>query len=211
MHRARSPSRRLRRRGRQRPPPHQRPDPLLSRKRTIGGRFFTRMPVRVAAILMLAGMVTGACAETAPPPQSILDRGPRVPSDEGVVTAVTFEQITLESARTYKISKALESFTTRERKTTPLVHWQDRYVHLGLDKEKIVVWVAGIGVVPKGVSDPRVLYAGVFEKIDPKGRAVFADGTVLRMAAGVVPPEPGKEALVTIDPVAKQIVQINSR
>lgn len=127
------------------------------------------------------------------------------------MTAVTFEKITLEGVRTYQISKTVESFTAREHTTTPLVHWQDRYVHLGLNKAKVVLWVAGIGLVPKGVADPKVLYSGVFDKLDAKGRAVFADGTVLKLGPGVTSPESGKTVVVSIDPIAKQIVQITAR
>lgn len=142
---------------------------------------------------------------------SILDKGPRVPSDEGVVTAVTFESITLEGARTYEISKGVESFTTNEHTVTPLVHWLDRYVHVGVNKAKVALWVAGIGVVPKGGSDSRVVYSGVFNKLDANGRAVFADGTVLKLGPGVTPPEPDKQVLVYLDPLAKQIVQMSAR
>lgn len=134
-----------------------------------------------------------------------------MPSDEGVVTAVTFASITLEGARTYEISKSVESFTTNEHRVTPLVHWLDRYVHLGVNKEKVALWVAGIGIVPKGVEDHRVVYSGVFNKLDAKGRAVFADGTVLKLGPGVTPPEPGKQVLVYLDAIAKQIVQIAAR
>ncbi len=71
--------------------------------------------------------------------------------------------------------------------------------------------MAGIGVVPKDGSDPRVVYSGVFNKLDAKGRAVFADGTVLKLAQGVTPPEPGKQVLVYLDAAAKQIVQLSAR
>lgn len=169
------------------------------------------MVLRRFQVLATILFVAAACAQTAPVPESILDTGPRVPSDEGVVTAVTFESITLEGVRTYKISKSVESFTTNEHTVTPLVHWLDRYVHVGVNKEKVALWVAGIGVVPKGGSDPRVVYAGVFSKLDAKGRAIFADGTVLKLGPGVPPPELGKQVLVYIDPAAKQIVELSAR
>lgn len=162
------------------------------------------------ALAVIAFLAVGCSTEESPAPtrRSILDQGTRFPSDEGVVTQVDLEgaKIELDGARSYRVSRQVESFTSRTHRVTALVHWKDRYVHVGLDDESVVVWVAGIGVVARD-GERMVTFSGVFERVE-KGRAVFRDGTALKVAAGVATPEPGKDVVCSVDPKTGEIVRI---
>lgn len=156
------------------------------------------------ALIMLAGCQTGPNVKA---PPSILDASFRIPDDEGVVTSINFERVTLDGAHVYKISKIVESFTTGSHLTTPLAHWKGRYVHIGLDGKKAAVWIAGIGVVAK-VQPPYVAYTGVFDRVK-QGRAIFTDGTALKLGPGVTPPPHGQRSLVILDPEKKFALSIS--
>ncbi|HVE75383.1 MAG TPA: hypothetical protein VND22_01305 [Actinomycetota bacterium] len=138
-----------------------------------------------------------ACA-AAVGPKSALEIGARVPSDQGIVTQGDFRRIELDGERSLPVSEDVESFTTRGHEVVPPGRWKSRYVHVGI-KDKQVVWVAVIGVVPQGDA-PVVIYSGVFDRLDSKKRAVFEDGTVIKLADGVSAPPKGKETVVFIDP-----------
>lgn len=113
--------------------------------------------------------------------------------------------MTLDGQRTYPIDREVESFSSRDHRVTPLVHWKDRYVHLGLETSRGVIWIAGIGVVTDD-QPPRVFYSGKFERIDNQRRAIFADGTALKVGGGLAPPAQGDLILVVFDPVRKEII-----
>lgn len=155
----------------------------------------------IIVVLLLASL--GACFGPEEP-QSILDKGARFPDVEGVVSDVSFEAVTIQG-KAFRIRKDVESFTTREHKITPLIHWKDRYVHVGLDDQSNVEWIAGIGVVTK-TDPPVVFYSGTFERAE-KGRAIFKDGTVLRLGEGVKPPRKGRKAVANIDPSTRRITK----
>lgn len=135
----------------------------------------------------------------------------RFPDDQGIVTAVNFDEITLDGERSFPISDEVDSFTTRGHDTTPLVHWQDRYVHIGIDADGLVIWVAGIGIVVEEDDARVVLYTGVFEGLDEDGNAIFQDGTVLRLAEGIEPPGVGDEAAARIDADTDQVIELNAQ
>jgi hypothetical protein len=120
----------------------------------------------------------------------------RFPDDQGRVTGIDFSTIQLEGRRSYDISDDVQSFVTYSGKVTPLLSWKDKFVHLGLDKDRKVIWVAGIGVIDRSAGPPSVYYTNAtFVRTAPKRRAVFKDGTVL-----VVPEEvqlPKKDSKVT--------------
>lgn len=140
--------------------------------------------------------------------KSVLEEGPRFPAAEGVATEVTLERIQIDGKRSYALGENVESFTTRSHEITPLLTWKGKYIHLGLDKDRKVVWVAGIGTVVKS-SRPYTLYTGVFEKKDATtGRAVFEDGTTLAVLSGLKLPRPG-ESVVMIDPAEHRITKID--
>ncbi|HVE92543.1 MAG TPA: hypothetical protein VNE62_09640 [Actinomycetota bacterium] len=152
--------------------------------------------------LVIVGIL-GACS--AESPKGILESGPRVPDEQGVVADVSVGRLQFQGGKAYAISDRIESFTTRTHEVKALALWKGKYVHAGIENKE-VVWVAGIGVVPK--DPPRhVTYTGVFRNLDSRGRAVFEDGTVLALAAGVKPPRKG-ETVVTIDPLKKAVVSL---
>lgn len=152
------------------------------------------------------GLIAFACGGG---PDSVLGTGPRIPDAEGIATEVTLEQIEIDGDKTYPIGDGVESFTTRSHEVTPLLTWKDKYVHVGLNDDGDVDWVAGIGTVVD--SKPSyTLYTGIFEAVDDEtGRAVFEDGTTLELASGVKPPAEG-EAVVTIDPAKHAVTKIVS-
>lgn len=153
----------------------------------------------VVVVLLLAA---AACTEAEPITEQV-----RVPDDEGVATDMTLERVQLEGDRTYRISSRVESFRSRSHEVTSLLFWDGKYVHVGLDGNDEVAWIAGLGTVTNA-DPPRLQYSGVFEEIDPDtGRAVFEDGTTLAVADGVEPPETGREVAVTVDPAAKAITE----
>ena len=111
-----------------------------------------------------------------------LDGSPRYPSDEGVVTAISFERITLDGRRTYEVSRDLRAFSTVTRELEPMLSRRGQYVQVGLDGDTMV-WMAGIAaVVP--TTPAAVYYVGRMVSVQDN-RAVFSDGTVLRLAPGV--------------------------
>ena len=139
----------------------------------------------VTVILVLAGCRDGG------PDALVLDGSPRYGDDEGVVTAVTRERLTLDGRRTFEVSPQLRAFSTRTLDAVPLLGRQGQYVLVGLDGDT-VVWVASVGGVLRVPGQrPVAYYTGDLERV-VNGRAEFADGTVLRVAAGVRAPPPGR-------------------
>lgn len=158
------------------------------------------------ALLGLCVLLAVSCGRS--DSQTILDDGPRVPDAEGVVDEIQAGFVRLQGNEPYRISTAVESFTSRGHEVTALLSWKGKYVHLGLDDEKRVVWIAGIGVVVRPQNaEASVLYAGVFERVD-RGRAVFRDGTTLKLDRGVRSPRKGAEVGVSIDPERKVVTRM---
>ncbi|MCA1845283.1 MAG: hypothetical protein LC792_19240 [Actinobacteria bacterium] len=101
----------------------------------------------------------------------------------------------LDDARTYGVSKDLQSFSTFDLSTQPLVSRQGLYVQVGLDG-KTVTWIAGIAaVIP---DPPRVYYVGRLKRVDGD-RAIFVDGTVLRLVNDLRLPPVGATVQAQID------------
>lgn len=145
-----------------------------------------------------------ACASKEP--ASILEQDVRVPDDEGVVTEVTLDRLVLDNDRIYEVSKEVESFLASSRKPAALASTDHRYVQIGLSSNKRVVWISTVGVVAK-TDPPMALYSGHFLRRDSEGRAVFKDGTVLKVRSGVGLPKTSKQVAVRVDPSAKEIVE----
>ena len=116
----------------------------------------------------------------------VLDGRPRIPDAEGVVEQISFSRVTLDGGRSYGVRKDLQSFSTYDLAAVPMLHRLGQYVQLGLDGKK-VAWMAGIGVVVHGGAPPVVYYNGVLLRREGR-RAIFRDGTVLQLAAGVTAP-----------------------
>ncbi|MGI8792091.1 MAG: hypothetical protein ACR2H3_02755 [Acidimicrobiales bacterium] len=160
------------------------------------------------ALLAVFVLLAGACGGGGDPVAGIsLDGTPRVPDDEGVVTAISFESITLDDARTYGVSKNLKAFSTVTLELEPMLVRDGQYVQIGVKKGKMV-WMAGIAqVVP--TEPPTVYYTGTIDGVKSSERSVvFRDGTVLRLADGYEPPVTEGAVVVKIDPVAHRIVDL---
>jgi hypothetical protein len=134
----------------------------------------------VTGVLLLTGCVRSSGHRL------VLDGRPRYPDVEGVVDQISFERITLDGGRMYGVAKDLQSFSTYDLAAVPMLHRLGQYVQLGLNGKK-VAWLAGIGVVVRGAGPPVVYYNGALVRREGD-RAIFRDGTVLRLAAGVNPP-----------------------
>lgn len=127
----------------------------------------------------------------------------RFPHDQGVVTDIDFESVQLDGSRKHPINREVQSFSTYNGKVTALLSWKNKYVHVGLDESKTVIWISGIGVVDRNVDPPIVRYAnGLLKRIDSKRNAIFADGTVLKLAKDMqIPPTPVNHRFhVKVDP-----------
>ncbi|HYT39951.1 MAG TPA: hypothetical protein VEN99_10590 [Acidimicrobiia bacterium] len=133
----------------------------------------------------------------------VLDGRPRIPDAEGVVEGISFDRITLDGGRSYGVRKDLQSFSTYDLAAVPMLQRLGQYVQLGLNGKK-VAWMAGIGVVVRAGAPPVVYYNGVLLRRDG-GRAVFRDGTVLQLAAGVTPPVEQGLVRAEIDPALHRV------
>lgn len=138
-----------------------------------------------------------------------LDGSPRPPDDEGVVTAIAddFSTITIDGERTYEISDTLQSFSTTDGSTQPLLRRLRQYVHVGLEGGT-AVWVAGIAAVVD-TGEPLVFYRGEVSALRGGRSVAFTDGTVLRIADGVTLPKPGDHVLATIDATRDVVVELS--
>jgi hypothetical protein len=131
----------------------------------------------------------------------VLDGRTRTSDDAGVVTAVDFDHVVLDGARSYGVDRrALKVFTSNTLTLAPLLGTQGRYVLVGLS-HGAVSWIEELtGVVSLPGQPKAVLLFGRLVNIDGHHRAVFADGTVLPLAAGVAGPPPGAMVEAVIDP-----------
>jgi hypothetical protein len=154
-------------------------------------------------VVVLALMLVG-CSRGGEENHFVLDGSPRFPDAEGVVEEISLDRITLDGHRTYKVAKDLASFSTYDLSPTPMLHRQGQYVHLGLDGDT-ATWMAGIGVVVRVPDKPPVVYYnGYLLKVDD-GRAIFRNGTVLRLAGGVKSPTDAVLLRAEIDPATHRV------
>lgn len=84
-----------------------------------------------------------------------------------------------------------------------MLHRLGQYVQLGLNGKK-VEWMAGIGVVVRGEAPPVVYYNGVLVRVDGD-RAIFRDGTVLKLADGVTSPVESGLLRAELDPALHRV------
>lgn len=126
-----------------------------------------------------------------------LDGSPRIPDAEGIVEAVSREELTLSGGGTYTIGDQLQSFSSQTMQAVPVRQRAGQYVHIGVDGDRLV-WIAAIGSVVPG-DDPVVYYTGNLTEVTEQ-RAIFDDGTVLRLERGLDPTVTGGAAVAEIDP-----------
>jgi hypothetical protein len=155
-------------------------------------------PSPLPLLLVAGALVLGGCSRSAGD-ELVLDGRPRHPDAEGVVEQVSFDRITLDGGRSYGVASDLQSFSTYDLAAVPMLHRLGQYVHLGLDGNE-VEWMAGIGVVVRNPATPPVVYYnGVLVRFDDD-RAIFRDGTVLRLADGVTSPVASGLVRAELDP-----------
>jgi hypothetical protein len=88
-----------------------------------------------------------------------------------------------------------------------VLHHRDRYVHAGIDGDR-VEWVAGVGVVVRAEGRPPVVfYNGTLVESDDR-QVIFRDGTVLTLAAGVDVPAGVTALRAEIDPETDEVVRL---
>ncbi|HVW33192.1 MAG TPA: hypothetical protein VHL53_11685 [Acidimicrobiia bacterium] len=150
----------------------------------------------MGAVLVVAGCRGGGH-------RLVLDGRPRFPDAEGVVEQISFDRITLDGGRTYGVRSDLQSFSTYDLAAVPMLVRLGQYVQVGLDGKK-VAWMAGIGVVVRTGAPPVVYYNGVLVRCRGD-RAVFRDGTVLRLADGVTSPVAAGFVRAEIDPARHRV------
>jgi len=68
-------------------------------------------------------------------------------------------------------------------------------------------WIGGVSAIVKGTR-PQAFYQGKFLRLDAKRRAIFADGTVLSLAATVKPPAARTVVSAVIDVRRHEIVEV---
>jgi hypothetical protein len=159
---------------------------------------------RLKVLATVVALFVAGCGHGGDKPRLVLDGSPRVPDAEGVVEDISFDRITLDGGRSYGVSRKLASFSTYDLAAVPMLHRKGQYVQVGLDG-RTVVWMAGIGVVVRvpGTA-PVVFYNGDLLRVDGR-RAVFRDGTVLRLGPGVQSPRSPGPLRAEIDPVAHAV------
>ena len=156
------------------------------------------------ALLLLVAFLA-SCSSRNETSKSVADQAVRKASDEGVVTTVSTERITIDGVHEYSISPNVESFIASSKNVSSVLSTDHRYVQVGLDGSRAVIWIATIGVVSQGT--PAIArYSGTLLRKDGK-RAVFKDGTSLAVREGVKFPPSGKKVSVIIDPATHEITE----
>lgn len=166
--------------------------------------------VRVVAVALVAlsALVAGCARGGADDEGVALDGSPRLADDEGVLTAVSDESITLDGERTYRVADTALAFSTNTRQVESLQNRRNQYVQIGLD-ERTMVWMSGVAAIVPG-DPPTVYYVGHLDRVDGE-RLVFHDGTVFRAAPGLDLPLKKGRVLVTIDAAAHRVIEVVPR
>lgn len=161
-----------------------------------------RAAVLVAALVV--ALAASGCGSSDPVVK--LDGSPRLPDTEGVVVSASASRITLDGNRKYTVSPKLISFSTYNRRAVSLTSTVGKYVQLGLAKNE-AKWLALIGVVQADESGREtVVYQG--ELVRAAGRRFdFKDGTVLRLARGLTPPENILGAAFVVIDAKRHVIQ----
>lgn len=142
------------------------------------------------ALLCIAATFVAACSSGPPAPRIHVDGSPRYPDDEGTVTKFDENtlRITIDGKRSYVISEKARVFATSTLQPVGMRGRVGQYVQVGVSK-KYVVWVATFTQVVQLANTPPLAFeVGNLVRVDSRHRAVFRDGTVLRLADGVALP-----------------------
>lgn len=174
----------------------------------------TRRRPRRAILGVLAtvavALLAVACGGGADEERLVLDGRPRLPDAEGVAVSISHTEIVLDGDRRYAVADGFKSFSTYTLALEPMVSREGDYVQLGLDADD-AVWMAGIGGVLH-TDPPTVLYEGRLDRVEGR-RAIFRDGTVLRLAPGVSVPDVDADTFVVaeIDPARRAVGALRPR
>lgn len=158
------------------------------------------------AALLLALAVVGACGSPGEPSADIeLDGSRRDPDVEGLVNAVSVEEITIDG-RTHDLSRNLLAFNTYTLVALPVLRTEGSYVHAGT-KDGKVVWLAEVAKVLDQGEKSLGYYRGTLLERDGD-RLVFQDGTVLRVGEATEVPAPPAALLVGVDAEADLVTSV---
>lgn len=154
------------------------------------------------ALALLGTLALAACSSSDAPAAIKLDGSPRLPDREGVVSAVSAKQITLDDKTVLKLAKNVVVFSTYNQRSVPLAGLKGKYVHVGV-KGSTAEWIAQIGVVQG--TPPTALYEGELVGVDGQ-RMTFKDGTVLTLAKGLTAPAGAKGHTLAVVDAATHVV-----
>jgi hypothetical protein len=135
----------------------------------------------------------------------VLDGSPRYPDREGVITDVSLTELVLNGRDHFTVDPKLQCFSTYTLESVPLLGRKNQYVQLGV-KGTRVTWVASFAaVVHLPAQSPVVFYTGRLVRVDDQRRAIFRDGSVLRLAPGVAVPKVASVLRAEIDPASQRV------
>jgi hypothetical protein len=159
-------------------------------------------------LLALALVVAlGACGGGGGAPVA-LDGSSRVPDDEGLVTAVELDTITIDGARTYEVDDDLVSFSSIDLSTVPLLFTEGQYVQVGVKGSRIR-WLGALAR-PLTTSPARVVFEGTVERV-ADGQVEFTNGTVLTIDGDVdVHAFEGKRVRVGLRPDRHAVTEVEA-
>jgi len=160
-----------------------------------------------SAALFAALVLLASCGRGGDDDGFALDGSRRVPDDEGIVTAVDLESVTLDDERTYDVDRGLASFSAIDLSTVPLLFTEGQYVQVGTDGDDLV-WLSTFAK-PLGGDRPLVLFAGEVERVED-GEVEFDNGTVLRLDDAVDADALTGEVQLALDPRSKTVTEVLS-
>ena len=162
---------------------------------------------RSAAVVVALVLSLASCGRGGGDDGFALDGSPRVPDDEGIVTAVDHESVTLDGERTYDVDRGLASFSAIDLSTVPLLFAEGQYVQVGTDGDRLV-WLSTIAK-PLAGSRPLVLLAGEVERV-VDGTVELANGTVLRLDEALDVDALVGDVQLGLDPRSKTVTEVLS-
>ena len=163
--------------------------------------------VRRRLLAVLVALLLAACSSDGGDAFA-LDGTPRIADDEGVVTSVSSDTITLDDERTYEVDDDLVSFSSIDLSVLPLVNTKRQYVQVGLDGDT-VRWIGAVAR-PLASDPPAVVYVGDVEAVE-SGRLTFTTGTVFRLDDGVDGAGlSGRRAQISLDPQEGVVTEVQT-
>lgn len=162
---------------------------------------------RSAAVVVALVLSLSSCGRGGGDDGFALDGSARVPDDEGIVTAVDHDSVTLDGERTYDVDRGLASFSAIDLSTVPLLFTEGQYVQVGTDGDRLV-WLSAIAK-PLAGSRPLVLLTGSVERV-ADGTVELENGTVLRLDVSLDADSLDGEVQLGLDPRSKTVTEVLS-